>query len=374
MKQSKGLRISALLFVALLAVAAFSGAASANQEDLPEHAIIGPNNLDEGIPDFGPEVFEEIKQDQNVIGTYGKIPLFETAKQREDWLNTLDEAAKNVRSDVLSYFYPQGPVIAYGYNYQGYLEVDLKEGLDVEKPEIDKIYEIFNQQGIQMHVHEVPMVFRFESLPKLDGRSSYWRPVIGGIQVQAEKSSGTYSATLGFAAEDSGGTKGYVVAGHFGDSTGLQIWQPYTSWWQLWYKAGKVNAIGGTYADASWVPYSNVEATIYITDDDITGPVKSYTDPVVGWYVYKSGITTGLTYGQVKGKRTAMSHPTFGTLYDQYYATYSSAGGDSGSPVYHIDSGDREIVGIHWGSTSSYTYFSPVSGVQTDLGVDPLTR
>ena len=102
MKQSKGLRISALLFVALLAVAAFSGAASANQEDLPEHAIIGPNNLDEGIPDFGPEVFEEIKQDQNVIGTYGKIPLFETAKQREDWLNTLDEAAKNVRSDVSS--------------------------------------------------------------------------------------------------------------------------------------------------------------------------------------------------------------------------------------------------------------------------------
>ncbi|RZN42792.1 MAG: hypothetical protein EF813_01135 [Methanosarcinales archaeon] len=130
------------------------------------------------------------------------------------------------------------------------------------------------------------------------------------------------------------------------------------------------------------MPYDDVEAMIYIcgTEDyEIIRPVTDYRDhPDKDDIVFKTGITTGLTMGTVEGK-TDVGSQTHGTLEDQYYADYTSAGGDSGSPVYiytnhYPDDPEREIVGIHWGLTSDYAYFSPVSGVETDLGVVPLTE
>ncbi len=98
-------------------------------------------------------------------------------------------------------------------------------------------------------------------------------------------------------------------------------------------------------------------------------------DPNIGWRVYKSGISTGLTSGIVQGKVDEIAHPTFGKLYDQYYADYESAEGDSGSPVFTYNMfGDRILVGIHWGASNIYRYFSPISGVEKDLNVIPLTR
>ncbi|MCD4844314.1 MAG: S1 family peptidase, partial [Methanosarcinales archaeon] len=122
------------------------------------------------------------------------------------------------------------------------------------------------------------------------------------------------------------------------------------------------------------------EAMLYICGGEgyeIIRPVTGYRDePNEDDTVFKSGIATSLTKGTVEGK-TDVGHPDFGTLEDQYYANYRCAGGDSGSPVYiytsnYPDNPEREIVGIHWGHTSDYAYFSPVSGVKTDLGVEPL--
>ena len=66
-------------------------------------------------------------------------------------------------------------------------------------------------------------------------------------------------------------------------------------------------------------------------------------------------------------------------MYRQYVAGYNCDGGDSGAPVYVYVSGGVKIVGIHWGGVGTYnsgystSIFSPVSGVQSDLGVTPLT-
>ena len=192
-------------------------------------------------------------------------------------------------------------------------------------------------------------------------------------------------STLGFAAEDTdSGDEGYVVTGHLGNNgndptpVGLQMWQP-----SMWFGqgAGEVEQTGGTYADASWVPYDNVEAKIYLcgTEDyEIIRPVTGYREePDVGDTVFKSGIATGLTMGTVGGKADAEC-PAHGTLHDQYYADFSADFGDSGSPVYiytyHPDDPEREIVGIFHGWNGDGSWFSPVSGVRNDLGVEPLTE
>jgi len=329
------------------------------------------------LPSFGPETLEEIKKKPYVFEVYGKIPEFSTTEQRMRWLSLLENIAENVRKNHMldRYFYPNGPVIAYGYDYRGYLRVSLEKNSSVNKTTLDSIYKAFDYHATKKRVRDVPVVFMFESFPAVEARDSYWRPIIGGVQAQVEQDGSTYSATVGFAAEDSNGNKGYVVSGHFGNSVDLQIWQPSISWWRFWYKAGKVAKVGGVYADASWVPYDNVDAEVYIADDDITGPIGAYGDPSPGLYVYKSGITTGLTVGKVMGKVTEIGHPDFGKLYDQWYADYDSALGDSGSPVYYINSDyKRELIGIHWGRTDLYAYFSPISGVQKDLGVTPLTK
>ena len=147
--------------------------------------------------------------------------------------------------------------------------------------------------------------------------------------------------------------------------------------------AGEVEQTGGTYADASWVPYDDVEAKMYICSwgsYEIIKPVTGYRDhPDEGDTVFKTGIGTYLRMGTVEGNRDEVPSPSHGILYDQYYADYSSAPGDSGSPVYiytcHLpDPAEREIVGIHWGRYQNYAYFSPVSRVEADLSVVPLTE
>jgi hypothetical protein len=49
-------------------------------------------------------------------------------------------------------------------------------------------------------------------------------------------------------------------------------------------------------------------------------------------------------------------------------ANYSSAGGDSGSPVFRIlnkpAANDVYLGGIHWGGDGSIVVFSPMSGIQ----------
>jgi V8-like Glu-specific endopeptidase len=131
-------------------------------------------------------------------------------------------------------------------------------------------------------------------------------------------------------------------------------------------------------ADASWVPYANVDARIYDYDVN-TKNVTSYADPSLGQYVYKSGVVTGKTYGKVTKKMTIYNLGVGKNLDNQYIAQYRCNFGDSGSPVYVYVNECVKIVGIQWGGFGTYnsdfsnSVFSPVSGVKSDLGVTPLT-
>ena len=129
-------------------------------------------------------------------------------------------------------------------------------------------------------------------------------------------------------------------------------------------------------ADASYVEYNNVSPQIHIGNGVLEDIYGYKDDPIAGMIVYKSGCTTGNTGGIVTDVGEIFYHLWDLFLYDQAVATFASEGGDSGSPVYNITSeGTRIIVGIHSGNDpdTNDSIFSPVSGIEEELGVVPYT-
>jgi hypothetical protein len=375
--RNKGIQLSALLAVMLLVAVAFTGVAAPSKEikkfpeDLPERVILGLNDSqlqDREIPDFGPEVFERLKKDPKVLETRGIIPKFETEKERRNWLDKLDEGRIDVRDEMRSYLYPNGKVIMYGWDDEGYFDVVFYENTPVETSVVDEIYAAIDKQAKKRSVQDVPVAFKKGGFIQLTltGYDNYYRPMIGGVQVEAN---GFYG-TSGFAVQDGSGNKGYVVSKHLVPQVGMQVWQPTNS---PGNQAGTVSGIGGSNADASFVRFDNVEASIHI-GGGVKVPVKGDQDPQIDWTVYKSGRTTGVTSGYVRGiYETVISDGTI--YYNQAKATYWSEGGDSGAPVWYLDgASNRKIVGIHMGKTNEFSYFSKSSGVKGDLGVTILTR
>src|SRR5690606_18501032 len=75
---------------------------------------------------FGPETLNELKNDPNFIAAYGNIPTFESLEEREKWLDTLDKIYTEVNIEINAseremseYFYPDGPIISYGFTNMG---------------------------------------------------------------------------------------------------------------------------------------------------------------------------------------------------------------------------------------------------------------
>ncbi len=383
MKRSKGMQLGAMLAAILLIAIAFAGTAAPNKEfkdfpkDLPERVLLGLNDSelqDKEIPDFGPEVFDKIKKEPKVRETRGIIPKFKVENERQDWLNKLDELRIGVRNDMHPYLYPKGPVIMYGYNYEGYFKIVFYENITVEASIVDGIYAVVDRQAKKMSIQEVPVVFKIETLPQETASwDSKYRPIVGGIQVQ--NSTGAI-ATLGFSVRDTNSNNGYVVSKHLVPQVGMQVWQPTMI---SGNEAGTVSRLGSDTADAAFIPYSNVEASIHI-GSGVLVPVKGDYDPQLGWRVYKSGRTTGITGGYITDVSEVVNSGGI-IYYDQVLADYLAQGGDSGSPIWYLDANsDRKIVGINVGTIGSYgspsysAYFSKVSAVKNSLSVTVLTR
>jgi hypothetical protein len=333
-------------------------AVSAQQED----------NFTEGeyyLPDYGPSIFVELKDDSDVIETRGVIPEITEDEEKVKWLNTIETSMRSSK-DELEFYMQQygGPVIGFGINYEGYLFVEFDEKLKdtVNKSTMDELYNIIENDAKKMEISNIPVVFRSSTGEILESRTSTWTNLIGGIKIV--RSTGA-SSTLSFAAKDSSGNKGFVMSGHAAQNAGIggPIYQPTTS-----RQVGVVNYYNLVFADAAWVRASNVVDDVYYQDTDQLKDVASYGDTTLGHTVYKSGISTGLTSGTVNNIYLDMS-----TLQDQFTATYWSEPGDSGSPVFTVSGDTVRLVGVHKGRWGDYAAFSPISGVIQDLAVTPLT-
>ncbi|NTX52404.1 hypothetical protein [Myxococcus sp. CA039A] len=221
---------------------------------------------------------------------------------------------------------------------------------------------------------------------------SGWTPVGGGLQIETP---GKY-CTLGFPALQ-GGTLGFVSNSHCTQVQGgvestpayqaVAPWLVGTETTDPGYASGG-SCPAGRICRSSDSAFFRGEAAIatYVVQTpgafdlnisawpEVTGKVLY---PSQGQTVFKTGRTTGTTSGTIQWAcATVNSGGTPHTYYCNYIATSATqngAGGDSGSPVYFLNGNGVTLTGLMWGAGASpWNFaFSPLGGVQAELGVVP---
>ncbi|MCL4368897.1 MAG: S1 family peptidase [Actinobacteria bacterium] len=230
-----------------------------------------------------------------------------------------------------------------------------------------------------------------------DTLQSRIRPLQGGIQIAFSR----YVCTLGFNAVRLS-VGGFVINSHCTNKyfalDGTQHYQPLRATGNLigteiadpsGTKNGCPRGKVCRYSDSAFDQRaSGVDATlgsIERPDSVNTGSLtiagsftivgEATSNALVGETVNKVGRTTGWSQGNVT--KSCVDTGVSGTnkiLLCQDWVNASVGGGDSGSPVFEINSSnDVTLYGILWGgSTDNKTFvYSPISAVQAELG--PLT-
>ena len=128
-----------------------------DEEDLP-------------LPDYGPQIFEEIKNESGFIATRGVMPVITDASEKVEWTDSLVQCSRslanpyNTDTGIMPYFVEfGGPVNSFGTNINGYLLVGF-QGYSSEKVNeslIDEIYQVIDVRCEQEGVSDVPVVFEF---------------------------------------------------------------------------------------------------------------------------------------------------------------------------------------------------------------------
>ncbi|WP_440951842.1 HEAT repeat domain-containing protein [Methanococcoides sp. FTZ1] len=98
---------------------------------------------------------------------YGDGREFYTEDERQSWLVEL-ESMGYLRSDMEKYMHPDGPVISYGYGYDGYISVTFLEGSEVDGSLMDEIYGVIDRKAADNGIDDIPVKFEFEEMPVLD--------------------------------------------------------------------------------------------------------------------------------------------------------------------------------------------------------------
>jgi hypothetical protein len=215
------------------------------------------------------------------------------------------------------------------------------------------------------------------------------RPIIGGVQINFPG----FLCTLGFNAGGSFITNSHCTNVQ-GGTEGTPYWQPTSSIAPTQiateaadptYFSGRDGCPSGRvcrFSDASRAAYQQGAGFTVGRIAKTQKPGRSLTitgsftigregAAVQGSVVNKVGRTTGWSQGQVTN--VCVNTNVSGTNITQLCQNFVSAtvgSGDSGSPVFEIDSGtDVGLVGILWGGSGSRTFvFSPLSQVEDEIG------
>jgi hypothetical protein len=225
-----------------------------------------------------------------------------------------------------------------------------------------------------------------------------FRPTQGGIQIHFTR----YVCTLGFNVDHDGG-RSFITNSHCtasqGGTEGTVYYQPAsnvngtviaTEVSDPPYSKNLANCPRGKVcrlSDASRALYANpasatrgeiakptglgsltVGGTFSITSQgDVTSGTVNKVGRTTGWT--QGNITATCAHTNVSGSKVHLRCQTF--------VAAGVAGGDSGSPVFQITSGDNvKLAGILWGGASDGSMFvySPISAIQTELGSFTATK
>ncbi len=224
------------------------------------------------------------------------------------------------------------------------------------------------------------------------------RPLRGGLGISRSGGRSTWQCTLGFNAIRKG-IAGFVTNAHCTSNQGTVNFDRYYqgSNRQIGYEIAEAPMwTSGSYryrwADVAFVRFLNSPSYslggIAITNfaqRNVLGTryINYKSNPIVGQYIYKVGVTTGTTSGRVT--RTCVDTRQNGTniinkcqSWTKSNTSYTiSRPGDSGSPVYmwrYVSNvgWKIELKGILWGGggrgSKSTMVFSPIRNVQYSLG------
>jgi len=227
-----------------------------------------------------------------------------------------------------------------------------------------------------------------------------FRPTVAGIQIHF----GNYVCTMGFNVSHSGG-RSFITNSHCtntqGGVEGTVYYQPSSSVSGVIATevADPVYVKGGScpkgkkcrQSDASRALYASGTASNQGEIAKTTGANNSSlttagiftitsqdNNRAVGLnaIVNKVGRTTGWSQGRVTN--TCVNTNVQGSQVHQLCQNFVAAavnGGDSGSPVFRIISGDNvELVGILWGGSGSSFVYSPLQNIQAELGAVTATK
>jgi hypothetical protein len=191
------------------------------------------------------------------------------------------------------------------------------------------------------------------------------------------------SSTICFAATTNT-SSGFVIAGHVGSVRG----DDFT------YNGNKIGMVlqtafyNNSTADAAFLKAaSNVETSYILANGGHLWAASTYKLPV-NTTVWKYGITTGLTSGQIHttgASGTVYKYDANGNVVssavitDQYWVNLKGEPGDSGAPVMVYDgnyngSTKYTLVGIYSGTNRYGSVFSGYANIVKELGVTCITE
>ena len=100
-------------------------------------------------------------QGNTVITRYGKLPVLETEKEKENWNSTLEELSNKIKDTLASkYMYPHGGVMSCGINAKGYFVILVKYG-SVDESLMNEIYNLINNSAKEMSIQDIPVEFGY---------------------------------------------------------------------------------------------------------------------------------------------------------------------------------------------------------------------
>ncbi len=101
-----------------------------------------------------------IPVDYKVIVTYGELPVLTTEEKKKNWSNKIKELGNSLKTELFFVnFFPNGKIITYGENSQGYLVIVLYNNLTIERQEIYDIYLLIDEVAGKIGIQRVPVEF-----------------------------------------------------------------------------------------------------------------------------------------------------------------------------------------------------------------------
>lgn len=141
-------------------------------EMLPEQIMFGLTDSElygRNIPDFGPEVFEKMKDNPRIYKTIGIIPRFETEEERINWIDILIKLGTELKGNGLEgHNYPEGIVFGRGTSIDGYYSVNIYENSTFNESQVDEVYSIIDKKAQSMGIQNVPVAFEITGYPQED--------------------------------------------------------------------------------------------------------------------------------------------------------------------------------------------------------------